>query len=177
MPDVPMSDCWNQRFATEDYLYGTEPNAYLASKAAFFKPGMRAIVPADGEGRNGAWLVGQGLEGVSIDSSAVGLAKAGRLARRRGVTIARIEADLCRWAWPVAEFDLCVAVFVHFDRVLRAAPHARMIGALRPGGPGRHGGLRRRPAASRQRRPEAGGTALWSRRPAAPISRPSTSWN
>ncbi len=129
-----MSDFWNERFAAEDYLYGTEPNAFLAAQAHLLRPGMRALVPADGEGRNGVWLAGRGLEVVSVDISSAGLAKGARLAESRGVRVERIEADLCRWSWPRGAFDLCVSIFAHFDRQTRASMHARMIDALRPGG-------------------------------------------
>ena len=48
---------WNERFATEDYLFGTDPNAFLAAQGHLLKPGQKALAIADGEGRNGVgWL-------------------------------------------------------------------------------------------------------------------------
>ena len=40
---------WNQRFSTPDYLFGEEPNAFLASQAKRLRHG-RALALADGEG-------------------------------------------------------------------------------------------------------------------------------
>ena len=54
---------------------------------------MRALVPGDGEGRNGVWLAAQGLEVDTLDLSAHGVAKARRLAAERGVAINAIQAD------------------------------------------------------------------------------------
>ena len=46
-----MSDIahWNARFGGENYLFGTEPNAFLRSQAPRLRPGWRALAVADGE--------------------------------------------------------------------------------------------------------------------------------
>ena len=69
---------WNERYAGDDYLFGTEPNAFLAAQRQRLKPGLRALALADGEGRNGVWLAEQGLDVLSVDASPVGLDKARR---------------------------------------------------------------------------------------------------
>ena len=51
---------WNGRYSAPAYVFGTEPNAFLASQAPRLKPGMQALSIADGEGRNGVWLASQG---------------------------------------------------------------------------------------------------------------------
>ena len=53
---------WEARFAAPDYHFGTEPNAFLKSKAGLLKPGQKALSIADGEGRNGVFLAEQGLD-------------------------------------------------------------------------------------------------------------------
>ncbi len=129
-----MATFWDQRFDREDYVYGTAPNRFLAGHADRLRPGMRALVPGDGEGRNGVWLAGQGLEVLAVDSSAVGLAKARRLAQSRGVRVATEVVDLLDWAWPEAAFDAVVAIFLHVPSAARPRLHAAMLGALKPGG-------------------------------------------
>ncbi|GAA4184584.1 SAM-dependent methyltransferase [Shinella granuli] len=130
-----MENDWDRRFEGEDYLFGTEPNAFLASQAFRLEPGMKALAVADGEGRNGVWLAERGLDVVSIDASTVGLAKARELARRRGVTLETVLADLAEWEWEPEAYDLVVAIFVQF-----APPELRRImfegfhTCLRPGG-------------------------------------------
>ena len=76
---------WDERYRAEPYAYGLEPNAFLAAQRHRLKAGMNALVPGDGEGRNGVWLAGLGLEVDTFDLSAEGVAKARRLAGERGV--------------------------------------------------------------------------------------------
>jgi len=129
-----MSDFWNQRFSQPGYTYGTEPNAFLVSQKNYLKPGMKALAVADGEGRNGVWLAQQGLEVMSVDGSEVGLRKAQELAKSRGVAIRTELAELTEWIWPENEFDLVVAIFIHFPPEHRARMHGKMLNALKPGG-------------------------------------------
>lgn len=135
--DRPFSDAaqWDQRFDRPDYLFGTEPNAWLASQRALFEPGKRALAVADGEGRNSVWLARQGLQVDAFDLSPVGVAKARALARQSGVTVNYDVADCDAWEWPAAAYDYVVAIFVQFaDPASRARLFANMAAALKPGG-------------------------------------------
>jgi 2-polyprenyl-3-methyl-5-hydroxy-6-metoxy-1,4-benzoquinol methylase len=126
---------WNQRFGAAEYIFGTAPNAFLASHASLLAPGQRALCVADGEGRNSVWLAEQGLEVSAFDLSPVGVEKARKLARSRGVEVRYEVASVYGWRWPEAEFDLVVAIFVQFaDPAMRAFMFERMVAALRPGG-------------------------------------------
>lgn len=129
------SDFWNARYATDDYIFGTAPNGFLASQAALIQPGMRALAIADGEGRNGVWLAEHGVSVHAIDVSPVALEKARKLARERGVTLEFEQADALDWHWPEAAYDLIAAIFIQFappperDRII-----AGIRRSLRPGG-------------------------------------------
>ena len=127
-------DLWDARYAAEDYLFGTEPNEYLRAQARRLSPGLQALAVGDGEGRNAVWLARQGLEVTLVDISPVGLAKAHRLAERHGCRVTTIAADLTRWDWPTAAFDLVVEIFVHVPTDGRRTIHRAMAAALRPGG-------------------------------------------
>jgi 2-polyprenyl-3-methyl-5-hydroxy-6-metoxy-1,4-benzoquinol methylase len=128
-------DFWDQRYREEPgYLYGETPNAYLASRQRWLRPGMCALSIADGEGRNGVWLAEQGLEVLAVDQSSVGLGKAVALAKRRGVTLGTACVDLAEWAWPAETFDLVISVFAHFGPLLRPEIHRGIMQALKPGG-------------------------------------------
>ncbi|MFN3750632.1 MAG: class I SAM-dependent methyltransferase [Thiobacillus sp.] len=128
-------DFWNARYATDDYVFGTAPNVFLTSQAHRLARGQRALAIADGEGRNGVWLAGQGLKVHAIDFSPAALAKAEKLARERGVTLEFEQADVLAWSWPEAAYDVVVAIFIQF-----AAPPEReriiegIRRTLRPGG-------------------------------------------
>ncbi len=129
-----MKEFWEQRYAEEGFAYGTEPNAWLASLAGLFRPGQRALVVGDGEGRNGVWLAQQGLEVVSVDMSQTGLDKARRLAEAKGVTLRTVCADLTEWDWPGNAFDFVVLIYVHFPPEVRPRLHQAAFQALKPGG-------------------------------------------
>jgi 2-polyprenyl-3-methyl-5-hydroxy-6-metoxy-1,4-benzoquinol methylase len=128
------AEFWNQRYASDTYSFGTEPNAFLATQAHRLKPGMRALVPGDGEGRNGVWLAEQGLTVDSVDASEVGVAKAQGLAKARGVEISTHIADLLAWNWPREQYDIVAAVYIHFFDPDRPRMHRAMLDALKPGG-------------------------------------------
>ncbi|MFC3396627.1 SAM-dependent methyltransferase [Brenneria rubrifaciens] len=126
---------WNQRYATGDYVYGTAPNAFLVSQAHRFRPGMRVLAVADGEGRNGVWLAEQGLDVVSVDVSPVGQQKAKALAAARSVNLITVCADLGEWDWRNARFDAVVGIFIQFaGPALRRKIFSGMCAALNPGG-------------------------------------------
>ena len=91
---------WDARYEPASYAYGEAANAFLVAQAPRFKPGMRALVPGDGEGRNGVWLAQQGLVVDTLDLSAQGVAKARRLAAARGVSVNAAQADALTWTWP-----------------------------------------------------------------------------
>jgi len=123
------ADFWDERYATPSFVFGTEPNRWLVANAASLKPGMRALVPGDGEGRNGVWLAEQGLHVTSIDASPIGVEKAVKFARQRSVVLNTVCADLRDWQ-PVETYDLVVSAFVHLGAVDRAPVHRKYVDAL-----------------------------------------------
>jgi 2-polyprenyl-3-methyl-5-hydroxy-6-metoxy-1,4-benzoquinol methylase len=132
-----MSDLqhWEARYETDDYIFGTGPNVFLASQADRLRPGLKALSIADGEGRNGVWLAEQGLDVLSIDFSPAALRKAQALAAARGVTLQTEQADLSDWRWPEAAFDVVAAIFIQFaDPPARDDIFAGIKHTLKPGG-------------------------------------------
>ncbi|HEY5899073.1 MAG TPA: class I SAM-dependent methyltransferase, partial [Burkholderiales bacterium] len=128
-------DRWNTRFGAPEYIFGTTPNAFLASNAHRLKPGQRALSVADGEGRNSVWLAEQGLDVSAFDFSPAGVEKARRLAAARGVKVRHEVATVYGYAWPEAAFDVVAAIFVQFaDPKMRAFLFEHMARALKPGG-------------------------------------------
>ncbi|MEA3028235.1 MAG: hypothetical protein QOF91_3520 [Alphaproteobacteria bacterium] len=126
---------WEARFAAPGYVFGTEPNAFLRSKADLLKPGQKALSIADGEGRNGVFLAERGLDVLAMDFSPTALAKARALAKERGVVIRTEQADLDTWRWPVEAFDAVVAIFFQFCApALRTRVFDNIKRALKPGG-------------------------------------------
>ena len=125
---------WDARYEPEPYAYGEAANAFLIAQAPRLKPGMRALVPGDGEGRNGVWLAHQGLVVDTLDLSAHGVAKARRLAAARGVNVNAAQADALSWAWPRETYDVVALIYFHFAASERRFIHSRALAALKPGG-------------------------------------------
>jgi SAM-dependent methyltransferase len=87
------------------------------------------------EGRNGVWLAEQGLEVSSIDFSPLAQAKARALAVERGVSVSFQPADVHRWNYPEAEFDVVIEIFTQFSSPNdRRAKWVGMRQTLKPGG-------------------------------------------
>ena len=130
-----MTSVWDERYAGDEYHFGTGPNAFLASQQSLLKPGMSCLAVADGEGRNGVWLAGQGLDVLSVDASSVAQEKARKLARQRGVEVKFEQVDLTQWAWGENRFDMVAAIFIQFaPPELREQMFAHIKRCLKPGG-------------------------------------------
>jgi len=105
---------WDERYAQDNYLFGTEPAAFLTAHVGSLQAGQRTLVVADGEGRNSVFLAQQELEVTAMDASPVGIAKAKRLADERGVAVNFELADLLSWTWEPDAYDLVVGIFIQF---------------------------------------------------------------
>jgi SAM-dependent methyltransferase len=124
---------WDERYDTDDFVYGTEPNDFLAQVADRLTPGELLSI-AEGEGRNAVFLAGLGHRVTGVDSSAVGLAKARRLAARRGVALTTEVCDLAGFDPGQARWQTVVSIFCHLPSALRSALYTRLVAALKPGG-------------------------------------------
>ena len=111
---------WSKRYsdAGQDYLFGTEPNRFLARREQLLQDGRNAISIADGEGRNSVWLAELGLDVTAIEISAVAIEKARHLAAARKVEVRFMQADMLAPGWPPvdmqAAFDWVVGIFIQF---------------------------------------------------------------
>lgn len=126
---------WNSRFQQSDYLFGTEPNAYLRRHAGRWESGQRILCVADGEGRNSVWLARQGLIVDAFDISDVGVDKAKKLADAAGASVAYSVSSCDDWNWLVAAYDGVAAIFVQFaDPAMRERLFGHIVQSLKPGG-------------------------------------------
>lgn len=139
MPDTtpPTSDpriVWEERYgSTTEFLYGTEPNDFLAATAPTLTAGDTLCL-ADGEGRNGVYLAGLGHRVTSVDLTKAGMAKAAALATERGVSLTTVVADLADYDLGTERWDVVVSIFAHTPPPIRRRVHGALATALRPGG-------------------------------------------
>ncbi len=126
---------WDKRFEADEYIFGTEPNVWLAGHAALLQPGMRVLAVADGEGRNSVWMAQRGLQVDAFDISPVGVEKAKKLAADAGVNVNFNVSSVEDWPWKVGAYDAVVAIFIQFaDPATRATLFKQMKSALKPDG-------------------------------------------
>ena len=127
------AEMWEQRYGSDGYIYGTEPNTFLQEAVADVPKGD-VLCLADGEGRNGVYLAGLGHRVTSVDITEAGMAKAAQLASDRGVDLTTIVADLGEFDLGENRWDLIVSIFAHTPPQIRARVHGSIAKALRPDG-------------------------------------------
>lgn len=123
---------WNERYAGDDYVYGTEPNSFLAEHAKLLAGPVLSL--GEGEGRNAVFLASLGLEVLGVDLSEVGLAKAQKLAAAKGVSIRTAVTDLATYDPPPNSFGAVISIFAHLPGAIRARLYPQIERSLKPGG-------------------------------------------
>jgi hypothetical protein len=123
---------WNERYAVDEYVYGTEPNTFLAEHASMLKGPVLSL--AEGEGRNAVFLATLGLEVHCVDGSDVGLAKARQLAQSRNVTIHTEVADLAAFEPEANRYGSVISISAHLPSAIRARLYPLVERCLQPGG-------------------------------------------
>lgn len=125
---------WNIRFQNESYVYGTEPNVFLAETHKRLHLSGNALAIAEGEGRNAVFLAEQGMNVTAWDYADSGLTKTKRLAETRGVTVHTELVDLNGAHWKKGFWDELVCIFGHFPKELRMKTLMGIKEAVKPGG-------------------------------------------
>jgi 2-polyprenyl-3-methyl-5-hydroxy-6-metoxy-1,4-benzoquinol methylase len=128
-----MQNQWDERYARQEYIYGTEPNKFLKEQLSLLKPG-RILFPAEGEGRNAVFAASLGWETDAFDQSFEGQKKALKLATHKGVSINYYIQSLNDWNPEPDQYDCIALIFVHLPDGLRQQVHNAVVKALKPGG-------------------------------------------
>lgn len=123
---------WNQRYSSEEFVYGTEPNMFLVENAGLLIGPVLSL--AEGEGRNAVFLASLGLDVLGVDGSEVGLAKAQKLAKSKGVNIATEVTDLATYNPPANYFGSVVSISAHLPGDVRRRLYPLVEQSLKAGG-------------------------------------------
>lgn len=124
---------WDERYDTDDYVYGINPNDFLRENVHTIPKG-RVLSLAEGEGRNAVFLARQGYSVTAIDSSKVGLEKAKRLAEENQVNIECIQADLGDFDLGESQWDGIVSIFCPLPPAVRKLLYQNVMRGLKPNG-------------------------------------------
>lgn len=128
-----MTEFWNERYAVEEYVYGTEPNQFFRKQLKKLQPG-KILFPAEGEGRNAVYAATKGWQVTAFDASTEAGKKAERLAEQNGVSIDYQTADFENVSFPEESFDCIVLIYAHMPPSKREKTHRKLITFLKPGG-------------------------------------------
>ena len=126
-----VGDMWDRRFSEQAWL--TEPDPLLVELAASLPVG-RALDLGSGPGRNSLWLACLGWTVTAVDASQVALTQAAQQAKKLGVALATIHADVTVWQPTSGAFDLIVVANLHPGIEALSAVLAGAADALVPGG-------------------------------------------
>jgi SAM-dependent methyltransferase len=128
-----MSQFWNERFAREEYVYGTEPNKFYREQLEKLAPG-KILFPAEGEGRNAVHAATKGWQATAFDASIEACKKAERLAAQNGVSVDYHTVDFENVSFPEESFDCIVLIYTHLHPLKREQTHRKLATFLKPGG-------------------------------------------
>ena len=125
---------WDERYSGTEFAFGTEPNDFLRETFEQIPVGGHVLCLAEGEGRNAVFLAEQGFTVTAMDMSEVGLNKANKLAKDRGVAITTQVADLADYNFGQDKWDAIVSIWAHVPKKVRQHVHAQVGTALKPDG-------------------------------------------
>lgn len=125
---------WDSRYQTDEYVFGTTPNVFVERVINQLPKGGKALDLATGEGRNGIYLADHGFDTEGVDVSAVGLEKAEKLAKDKGVAFTTRLEDITSMDMPANYYAVICSVFCHFIEPARTQMNQKIVQALEPGG-------------------------------------------
>lgn len=120
---------WDEKYRAPRFEASFSPEPLLVRHRGLLGRAGRALDVACGTGRNALYLARLGFDVTAVDGSVAGLDIAAEQARKTGVQVDFVAADLDDYALPPAHFALIVVVS-YLDRNLFAS----LRSALRPGG-------------------------------------------
>jgi len=120
---------WDARYRDGDRVDAPGPSAIVEDALEWLPREGRALDVACGAGRNALFLAQRGFDVLAVDLSLEGLRITGDRARRRGLPVQPVRADLERFAVRPGAFDVVVNT-----RFLLREAFPLIRSALAPGG-------------------------------------------
>ncbi|WP_293313009.1 class I SAM-dependent methyltransferase [Pedobacter sp. UBA5917] len=126
-------DRWNDRYSTDEFAYGEQPNNYLKEQLEQLNPG-KILFPAEGEGRNAVFAARLGWEVSAFDISIEGKNKALQLAANNQVSIDYQVGELQELNYNEEQFDAIALIYAHFPAAIKSSYHKTISRYLKKGG-------------------------------------------
>ncbi len=129
-----MKEMWDNRYASEGYAYGIEPNVFFKQALDFHQPNGKILLPAEGEGRNAVYAAKKGLNVTAFDISIEGKNKALKLAEKENVEINYEVGDFFEMSLLNEKFDVAALIYAHFPPPVLSNYHKKIGELIQPGG-------------------------------------------
>ena len=129
-----MQEFWNDRYRSEDYVYGKAPNRFFKECLRRLNIAGYLLLPAEGEGRNAVHAAKIGLQVDAFDISEEGRRKALLLAEEQNVNITYYLGSLENTPLKGRKYDAVALIFAHFPPEIRSGYHRNFAEMLKPGG-------------------------------------------
>jgi len=124
---------WDERFSSEEYVYGTYPNMFLKDQLAKLNPG-RLLMLGEGEGRNAVYAAKMKWQVDAVDFSDQARTKALKLAAKEKVKLNYTISDLKNYIPNKNYYDAIGIIFIHLDKPDVEKIFASAKEALKKGG-------------------------------------------
>lgn len=118
----PWTERWNERYRTDEFAYGEQPNHYLKEQLEKLAVG-KILFPAEGEGRNAVFAAKLGWTVSAFDISVEGKNKAIRLAETNNVTVDYHVGELQTLNYKTEQFDAIALIYAHFPADIKSSYH------------------------------------------------------
>ena len=132
-PKNDMCEFWDNRYQTNEYVYGKEPNEFFKEFIDKTIPG-RILLPADGEGRNSVYAALKGWKVDAFDFSRSAVKKALELASSRNIEVNYYIDDLKNLDSYEDSYDLIALIFIHLAPDFRTMVHRNVTKLLKTNG-------------------------------------------
>ena len=122
------NEFWNNRYETNETVYGHEPNQFFKFFIDAHKPGT-ILLPAEGEGRNAIYAALKGWKVDAFDFSKVAQEKALKRAKEMKVKINYTVLEIENYK-ASKQYDAVALIYVHLEPELRKIFHNEIAKSL-----------------------------------------------
>jgi cyclopropane fatty-acyl-phospholipid synthase-like methyltransferase len=152
-----MKEMWNERYSSNEYAYGTDPNVFFKTSIEKHKIKGRILLPAEGEGRNAVYAAQQGLDVTAFDISEEGKKKALRLGELQNVNFKNEIGDFLKMDFAENWFDAAAIIHAHFPPNISSVYHKKVSNLIKPNGKFILEGFSKNNLHLREKNPKIGG--------------------
>ncbi|MCK9424594.1 MAG: class I SAM-dependent methyltransferase [Ignavibacteriaceae bacterium] len=128
-----MKEMWNDRYASDTFIFGTKPNEFFKMQLDTL-PSGKLLLFGEGEGRNAVYAASIGWDTVALDWSEKAKEKALTFAKQNNVLIEYHVGNFLEIPIESNSFDAVALIYIHLVEETRERLHKKAIESLKPGG-------------------------------------------